>query len=112
MAIIDRTALPYSGSSHELQGHLHGDAPVSLIFFDGGPGSGPTMHSHPYAEVFVILEGRAAFTIGDEVIESTAGQILIAPAGVPHKFINTGDGPLRQIDIHTSDRFVTEWLEA
>jgi mannose-6-phosphate isomerase-like protein (cupin superfamily) len=31
--------------------------------------------------------------------------------GVPHKFVNSGAGPLRQIDIHANDRFVTEWLE-
>jgi mannose-6-phosphate isomerase-like protein (cupin superfamily) len=112
MAVIERGALPFTGNSHELQGYLHGDAPVCLIFFDGPPGSGPTMHAHPYAEVFVILEGQATFTVGDEVIEATAGHILIAPAGVPHKFVSTGDGPLRQIDIHANDRFVTEWLEA
>ena len=36
--------------------------------------------------------------------------ILAAPAGVPHRFVNSGDGPLRQIDIHVSPRFETEWL--
>lgn len=111
MPVIERTALPFSGSSHELQGYLHGDAPVSLIFFDGGPGSGPKLHTHPYPELFVMLEGQATFTVGDETIAAVAGQILIAPAGVPHKFTNTGTGPLRQIDIHTNDRFITEWLE-
>ena len=40
-----------------------------------------------------------------------AGQRVGAPAGVPHKFVNTGTGPLRQIDIHANDRFVTVWLE-
>ena len=29
----------------------------------------------------------------------------------PHKFVNIGEGPLRQIDIHASKRFITEWLE-
>jgi len=112
MAVIERSALPFTGSSHELEGYLHGDAPVCLIFFDGPPGSGPRLHSHPYAEIFVILEGQATFTVGDETIEATAGHTLIAPAGVPHKFINTGAGSLRQIDIHTNDRFITEWLES
>ena len=111
MPVIERNALPFTGSSHELEGYLHGDAPVCLIFVDGPPGSGPKLHSHPYPEIFVIQEGQAAFIVGDDTIEATAGQILIAPAGVPHKFINTGDGPLRQLDIHTNDRFVTEWLE-
>jgi mannose-6-phosphate isomerase-like protein (cupin superfamily) len=111
MPVIDRAALPFTGLSHELEGYLHGDAPVSLIFFDGPPGSGPKLHRHPYAEVFIVLEGRATFTVGDATIEASSGQVLIAPAGVPHKFVNSGDGPLRQIDIHASDRFETEWLE-
>jgi mannose-6-phosphate isomerase-like protein (cupin superfamily) len=111
MFVINRDELPYSGSSHELEGYLYGGVPACLIFVDGPPGSGPRLHRHPYAEIFVVLEGQATFTVGEAEIEARGGQILIAPAGVPHKFVNSGDGPLRQIDIHTSERFSTEWLE-
>jgi mannose-6-phosphate isomerase-like protein (cupin superfamily) len=111
MAVINRDELPFSGSSHELEGYLYGDVPASLIFFDGPPGSGPRLHRHPYAEIFVIQEGHATFTVGEDTIDATGGQILVAPAGVPHKFINSGGGLLRKIDIHLSDHFVTEWLE-
>ncbi len=58
------------------------------------------MHYHPYEEVFITLEGKATFTIGDETVEKEAGQIVIAPANVPHKFVNTGKGILKQVDIH------------
>lgn len=111
MSAINLDDLPYSGSSHELEGYLHGDVPASLIFFNGPPGSGPKLHRHPYAEIFVVQDGRATFTVGDDVIEARGGQILVAPPGVPHKFVNTGDGPLIQLDIHLSERFETEWLE-
>lgn len=111
MSVINRDELPYAGNSHELEGYLHGDTPASLIFFDGPPGSGPKLHTHPYAEIFVVQEGQASYIVGDDVIEASAGHILIAPAGTPHKFTNTGDGPLRQLDIHLNDRFETEWLE-
>lgn len=109
--VISLSDLPFSGSSHEMEGYLHGDAPVTLIFFDGPPGSGPKLHRHPYAEVFVVQEGKATFTVGEETFEVHGGQIAMAPAGVPHKFVNSGTGPLKQIDIHVNDRFVTEWLE-
>jgi mannose-6-phosphate isomerase-like protein (cupin superfamily) len=33
------------------------------------------------------------------------------PAGVPHGFVNSGTGPLRQINIHSSGRMITEWIE-
>jgi len=112
MAIINLTDLPISDRSHELEGYLHGEVPASLIFFDGPPGSGPKLHRHPYVEIFVVQEGQATFTVGEAVIEARGGQILVAPVGVPHKFINTGSGRLRQLDIHLSDRFITEWLEA
>jgi len=85
---------------------------MCVILFDGPPGSGPKLHRHLYAEVFLVHEGSATFTVGEDAIDVTGGQILIAPAGVPHNFVNSGAGPLRQIDIHTNDRFVMEWLES
>src|ERR671916_1655442 len=105
MSVINRDDLPYRGSWYELGGSLYGGAPASLIFFDGPPGSGPKLHRHPYPEIFVVQEGQATFTVGDATIEASGGQILVAPAGVPHKFVNSGRGPLCQLDIHTSDRF-------
>jgi mannose-6-phosphate isomerase-like protein (cupin superfamily) len=66
---------------------------------------------HPYEEVFVMQEGSATLTAADEKIEAKDGQIVVVPAGVAHKFVNSGTGRLRQIDIHASERFITEWLE-
>ena len=59
----------------------------------------------------MVQEGTATFTAGEEVIEARGGQVVMVPAGVPHKFVNTGAGRLRQIDVHASERFVTKWLE-
>ena len=56
-------------------------------------------------------EGEATFTLGDEQVVAKLGDVLVAPAGTPHKFVNTGTGRLRQVDIHVSPEFVTEWLE-
>lgn len=58
----------------------------------------------------MVQEGEATFTVGDEEIRARAGQIVVAPAHQPHRIVNTGEGPLRQLDIHVSPRFVTEWL--
>ena len=81
------------------------------MVIDAPPGSGPRLHKHPYEEVFVVQEGAVTFTAGDDVVEAGGGQVVVVPAGVPHKFVNTGDGRLRQIDIHASERFITESLE-
>lgn len=97
--------------SGEWQGEAHGSE-VSVIFVAYEKlGIGPRLHTHPYSETFIVRSGRALFTLGEEQIEVTAGQIVVAPANVPHKFVNLGPGPLEQIDIHANPTFVTDWLE-
>jgi mannose-6-phosphate isomerase-like protein (cupin superfamily) len=61
--------------------------------------------------VFITQEGTATVFLGDEQREVGAGEIVIVPAGQWHGFVNSGDGPLRQVDIHVSASFDTEWLE-
>ena len=105
--VINRGDLPDGG---EFQGHLFGNPGFSFIWVELEPGQGPKLHRHDYQEVFVVIEGRAVYTLGEETVEVSGGQVVIAPAGVRHKFVNAGPGMLRQIDIHASDRFVTDWL--
>jgi quercetin dioxygenase-like cupin family protein len=102
--LIGKDELPYGKIAHKFEGHSYGDVNVSFFLVDSPPGGGAGLHTHPYEEVFVTLEGNATFTVGDETIEVSAGQIVVAPAGVPHKFVNSGTGPLRQVDIHPSGR--------
>jgi quercetin dioxygenase-like cupin family protein len=109
--VIAREKLRDGQHSTSFEGFTFGDVNVSPIMFEGPPGSGPRLHRHPYAEVFIMLEGQASFTVGDTVIDATVDQIVIALPGEPHKFVNSGSGLLRQIDIHCSSRFITEWLE-
>jgi mannose-6-phosphate isomerase-like protein (cupin superfamily) len=108
--VIDLSDPGYGEDENEVQGHSH-NAAVSIIVVDAPPGSGPKLHRHPYEEVFVIQDGTVTFTAGDETIEASGGQVVVVPGGFPHKFVNTGEGRLRQVDIHASDRFITEWLE-
>lgn len=80
---------------------------VTLLFFStDAPGAGAVWHVHPYDEVFIVREGRVRYTIGDTRIEAEAGDVLLAPAGVPHKFANLGPGRLETTDIHLSDRLI------
>ena len=80
---------------------------LTILFYTTDKvGAGPGLHVHEYDEVFVIREGRALFTVGDQKIEAGVGDILFAPAKVPHKFHNLGPGRLETTDLHMSDRFV------
>lgn len=80
---------------------------VTVLFFASEQeGAGPVLHLHPYDEVFIVRAGRARFTLGSEEITAEAGQVLLCPAGVPHKFANLGPGLLETTDIHLSDRLI------
>jgi len=90
MSFIDLEQLPFVGMSYEFVGETQG----------------PPLHKHPYVEVAFTLEGRATITVGDEQREVKAGGIVVIPANVSHRFVNSGDTLLRQIDIHASPRFI------
>lgn len=99
------------GWSGELQCGAYGSN-ICLVFNHlPETGGGPRLHRHPYPETFIIRSGHGLFTVGDEEIRATAGQILIVPPNTPHKFTNLGPGPLETIDIHENGTFITEWLE-
>jgi mannose-6-phosphate isomerase-like protein (cupin superfamily) len=108
--LLNRADLPGDGSTFDFEGALY-DTDVSFIWVDMQPGETVRLHSHPYKEVFIIQEGQSTFTIGDETLIAHAGQIIVAPADVPHKFINSGTTPLRQIDLHLARDIITHWLE-
>jgi mannose-6-phosphate isomerase-like protein (cupin superfamily) len=105
--VISREQLP----DHVFQGGEHGGIPISFFWVQASPGKGPKLHKHPYEEIFVILEGHATFTVGGHTIEVDGGHVVIGSAGVPHKFINAGEGTLRMINIQPSTEVITEWLE-
>ena len=102
--------LPFSNIAHELVGAEHG-ANVCVIFVDAPPGRGPSLHKHPYEEIFITLEGEATFHADGETLHVRSGDVVVVPAGTPHAFTNSGDGQLRQIDIHPNPTFETEWLD-
>lgn len=107
--IINFADLPFGNT---FEGYRHGDVNVSFFISNTPPGKGPRLHSHPYEEVFIIQEGLLTFTVGDELVEVVSGQIVIAPAGTQHKFVNTGSKNARHINIHVTSRMETTWLEA
>jgi mannose-6-phosphate isomerase-like protein (cupin superfamily) len=109
--VIDRDDLPTTAHAHELIGADHGDVPFSLILVDAPTRAGPAVHRHPYAEVFVLVEGEGTFRLGDDEVTVRAGQLTIAQPGVAHSFTNAGSGRLKVIAIHGASQFDTEWLE-
>jgi mannose-6-phosphate isomerase-like protein (cupin superfamily) len=103
-----RDPIEWSG---RFEGRSIGTGVTVLFFSNERIGAGPVLHRHPYDEVFIVRQGHARFTIGDETVEAEAGDILLAPAGTPHKFENIGPGRLETADIHVSPEYIQENLE-
>jgi hypothetical protein len=81
---VNQAELAESEYAREMVGDDYGGMPASVIFIAARPGEGPRLHKHAEA-------------------------VIVSP-DQPHAFFNSGTGLLRQIDIHLSSRFGTEWL--
>jgi quercetin dioxygenase-like cupin family protein len=104
------TDLPGSERARRFEGKDHG-ATASFFVNTQAPGEGPSLHRHPYEEIFILLEGSARFRRGDDAVEARAGEIVIVPANTPHGFVNTGDERLLFVSIHPAPEMVQEDLE-
>jgi mannose-6-phosphate isomerase-like protein (cupin superfamily) len=100
-AIGSRTAT-FEGEAHS--------AGASFFLVDNDPGQGPGLHRHPYSETWVVLAGEAVITADGEDIPAKEGDVVVVDAEIPHKFRNTGTDRLLIMCIHSSPRFIQEWL--
>ncbi|MEE1929984.1 cupin domain-containing protein [Streptomyces sp. TRM 70351] len=57
---------------------------VGLYALDRG-GQDP-QQPHRQDEVYFVVSGRAALTVGEETTQVARGSVVYVPAGVPHKF--------------------------
>jgi mannose-6-phosphate isomerase-like protein (cupin superfamily) len=106
--------MPHITASKErisrLQGSEHG-ASISLILDHSQPGEGPRLHRHPYDETWVVHDGQLTFQLDAQQLKVGPGDVVIAPAGAPHKFINNGPHRCSLVCIHASPSISTQWLE-
>ena len=83
---------------------------VSVFVTDTPPGLGPSLHVHPYPEVFVVQEGEATFSVGEEELRVPGGHVVVVPPDTPHGFKNLGEEALRVVSIHPSGKVEQTWL--
>ncbi|MBI3792353.1 MAG: cupin domain-containing protein [Gemmatimonadetes bacterium] len=107
---VRQDQLPFVGSSHQFIGAEQGDVQASVFLLSAAPGKGPGPHRHPYDEIQFVREGRGRWTVNGTTFEGGAGDIFVIKAGEIHEFTNIGDGPLVQVDVHLSPRFIQENL--
>lgn len=115
MQIIAKGSLPTVQINGEVAAHIlnaadHDGVSVSAFIVDVATDAGPPRHTHPYEEIFIIVEGTVRLEAGGEKADATPEDIVVVPAGVPHKFANLGPGRARMVNIHAAEHVVTEFV--
>lgn len=102
-----REALPEADGGRVFAGAEHGAA-VSVVIVDAASGAQQEPHVHPVEEVALVQEGAATFFLGAQQARIVrAGQVVRVPAGVPHRWVATGDSRLRAVAVHGAAEIVT-----
>ena len=69
-----------------------GSENLAVTWVEGEPGSEQPLHSHPTNEqVYVIVRGRGAMTVGGETQEVGPGTAILVPPDTPHSIRCVGD---------------------
>lgn len=91
-------------------GAAHGSG-ISYFFVDYELGQATDLHWHPYPETWIVLEGEATLTIGDQQLVATAGDTATVPTGVWHRFVNRSEARLKMLCIHASPVIIQTWAD-
>ena len=90
-----------------------GDEVTASIFVtENVRGEGPTLHVHPYPEIFLVEAGTATFTVAGEEITVTEGHFVIVPAETPHGYRSAADETLRVVSFQPSGTVKQTFLES
>ena len=75
--------------ARRFEGREHGST-ISCFVSSNERGTGPSLHRHPYEEVFVVLRGSVTFTVEGEKLQVEAGHIVVVPAGASREVVGGG----------------------
>ncbi|MEO5985915.1 MAG: cupin domain-containing protein [Candidatus Limnocylindria bacterium] len=107
LELLDIEVTRAGGGVRYLEGERYG-LTTSAYHSQVPVGAGPPPHRHPYAEYFVLHDGRGRYQVGDETFDAVAGDVVIVPANAWHSFTSSGDEPLHQTAIHEAPRHAME----
>ncbi len=88
----------------EMEGRYYGWDNSTVQVTEMGAGHGPPMHMHPVEEIFVLVQGEAAFAIGSEVFHLKAPAVVRVPPHTAHSPISLGTGRNIMVDFFPSSQ--------
>jgi len=86
------------------------DVAISVFVTEFQRGEGPSLHVHPYPEVFLVETGTGAFTVGDEELVISGGHVVVVAAETPHGFKGAAQETLRVVSIHPRGTTEQTWV--
>ncbi len=75
------------------------------------PGSGVALHSHNCDEIVCVIEGEAVCEVAGQTHVLRAYGTTFAPAGVPHRFSNRSDRPMKILWTYASAHVTRTFVE-
>jgi quercetin dioxygenase-like cupin family protein len=110
VAKLDLADLQFSPTAWLFEGGPRAGVGISMFITRTPPGRAIELHTHPYPETFLLLEGRGRWTAGDTVAELAPEQMITVPPNTPHGFRNIGDAPLLVVSVHESGELQQTFL--
>ena len=113
----ERPVVPFTGGAtyRPIVGDDTGEGlPIRTGIQTSPPGYCTAVHSHPYVETLMVLEGRGeAWLDGEaEKVAMEPGVTVVLPANRPHAFRVVGDRPLVTFGIHTFGKRIVNYKDA
>jgi quercetin dioxygenase-like cupin family protein len=93
------------------EGGAFGLETLTVVVGESHPGQGVPLHRHDCDEIIIIHAGSGTYTVGDVTAAARAGEIVIIPAGTPHRWVNHTEEPLVHTAVFPSSSFALEEFE-
>jgi len=81
--------------------HENPDTDLTVTWVEVDPGAEQVIHDHDPEQVYVVIAGEGAMTVGEERRAVAAGDLIHVPANTEHGIENTGDGVLEYVSAAT-----------
>ena len=88
--------------------------PIRMGIQTSQPGYSTPLHSHPYAEILTVIDGRGEAWLDGEagVVIMEPGVTIAVPANRVHAFRVVGDRPLVTFGVHTNGKRIVNYVSA